>query len=126
MAKKIVLFLFVFGFVFSSGQLFSQETEHLKVNVYQSKDFYSAKDTVKLAVVLDINSKYHIQSWKPKDENFIKTEITSEGNSYKMSGIVYPQDKPYKLESNEEINVYGNETIIGVILIPDKIGRANV
>lgn len=121
MTKKIVLFLFVFGFVFSAGQLFSQETEHLKVNVYQSKDFYSIKDTVKIAVVLDINSKYHIQSWKPKDENFIKTEITSEGSTYKISGIVYPKDKPYKLESNEEINVYGDETIIGLILIPEKI-----
>jgi len=120
MTKKIVLFLIVFGFIFSSGKLFSQETEHLKVTVYQSKDFYAVKDTVKIAVVLNINAKYHIQSWKPKDENFIKTEITSEGNAYKISGIVYPPDKPYKLESNEEINVYGNETIIGVILTPDK------
>jgi len=120
MIKKLVLSLLVLGFILSSGQLFSQETDHLKASVFYSKDYYSIKDTVKIALVIDIKSKYHIQSWKPKDENFIKTEITSEGNSYKISGIVYPPDKPYKLESNEEINVYGNETVIGIILTPDK------
>lgn len=120
MIKKLILFQIVIGFILCSGQLFSQETDHLKVSVFYSKDSYSIKDTVKIAVLLDINSKYHIQSWKPKDENFIKTEITSEGNAYKISGIVYPPDKAYKLESNEEINVYGDETLIGVILTPDK------
>lgn len=99
--------------------IFAQESEHLSYRVYSDRNSYSVKDTVKIALKVKINEKYHINSYNPSDDSYIKTEVISKSENLKQIAIFYPQHKMYKFSfSDTEIPVYEGEFLIGLTFLP--------
>jgi thiol:disulfide interchange protein DsbD len=113
--KKTILLL---ALMFFAINVFAQETEHLSYKVFTNRDSYSAKDTIKLGIKVKIKEKYHINSFKPTDDSFIKTELVSKSTDFKTLGTFFPNHKMYKFAfSDTEIPVYEGEIIIGITLL---------
>lgn len=99
--------------------IFAQESEHLSYRVYSDRNSYSLKDTVKIALKVKINEKYHINSYNPSDDSYIKTEVISKSENLKQIAVFYPQHKMYKFSfSDTEIPVYEGEFLIGLTFLP--------
>lgn len=117
MKKTLVILLFLLF----AAKSFAQESEHLAIKTFTDKDSYSLKDTVKIAVKVNIKEKYHINSYSPNDPAFIKTEIVSQSDKMKNTGIFYPPHKMYKFAfSDTEIPVYEGEQILGLAFVPEE------
>lgn len=98
--------------------IFAQESEHLSYRVYSDRNSYSLKDTVKIALKVKINEKYHINSYNPSDDSYIKTEVISKSENLKQIAVFYPQHKMYKFSfSDTEIPVYEGEFLIGLTFL---------
>ena len=98
--------------------IFAQESEHLSYRVYSDRNSYSVKDTVKIALKVKINEKYHINSYNPSDDSYIKTEVISKSENLKQIAVFYPQHKMYKFSfSDTEIPVYEGEFLIGLTFL---------
>lgn len=111
MKKSFILFAVLFFAI----NVFAQESEHLSYKLFTDRDSYSVKDTIKLALKVKINPKYHINSYKPNDEAFIKTEVTSKSSDLINVSSFFPPHKMYKFAFSEtEIPVYENEITIGM------------
>ena len=110
--------------------LFAQESEHLSYKLYSDRNSYSVKDTVKIALKVKINEKYHINSFNPSDESYIKTEVNSKSEDFIKISAFFPQHKMYKFSfSDTEIPVYEGELLIGLTFVPKestKNGELNI
>lgn len=117
MYKKIIL-LFVITFLYF-GNIYSQETDQLKIKSFTNKESYSNSDTIKVAIKVDIKEKYHINSYQVDDPAFIKTTLSLESDKFKTSNLFFPADKLLKFEFSEnKIRVYEGEIIIGYSVLP--------
>jgi len=113
--KKTILLI---ALMFFAVNVFAQETEHLSYKIFTNRDSYSTKDTIKLGIKVKIKEKYHINSFKPTDESFIKTELVSKSVDFKTLGTFFPNHKMYKFAfSDTEIPVYEGEIVIGLTLL---------
>ncbi len=114
MKKSFILL----AFLFFSLNLYAQESEHLSYKLFTDRDSYSAKDTIKIALKVKINPKFHINSNKPTDEAYIKTEVVSKSSDINNIATFFPPHKMYKFAfSDTEIPVYENEITIGLNFI---------
>jgi len=105
--------------------LYSQQTDHLSVKTFPDKEVYSPKDTVKLALQIDIKEKFHINSFKTDDPTLIKTVVSSNPDGYTLLPAAYPEDKLYKFEFSEnKVRVYEGKIFIGLRFAP-KPGISN-
>lgn len=119
MTDRILRFFAILSFIFPSGNIFSQNSQYVQIKVLTDKSAYSANDTVKLALNLDIQDHYHINSYKVEDPSLIKTSVSVSSPEFKTLNFYYPADKRLKFEfSANEINVYEGKISIGVALIP--------
>ncbi|MFA5012204.1 MAG: protein-disulfide reductase DsbD [Ignavibacteria bacterium] len=99
--------------------ILAQESEHLSYKIYSNRNSYSVKDTVKIAIKVKINEKYHINSYNPSDDSYIKTEVISKSENLNQIAVFYPQHKMYKFSfSDTEIPVYEGEIFIGLTFLP--------
>jgi thioredoxin:protein disulfide reductase len=118
---KKIFFILICLFVINGFNAFSQETDHLNIKSYTNKESYSEKDTVILALKLNIKEKFHINSYKVDDPTLIKTTIDFEKSDFNLLNSYFPEDKLLKFEFSEsKIRVYEGENIIGFRLIPSK------
>lgn len=116
--KNTIFTLLIILFAFN---LYSQETEHLSYKIFTDRDSYSLKDTVKIALKINIKEKYHINSNTPNDPEYIKTEVNSNYENLRNSGTYYPAHKMYKFSfSDTEIPVYEGEIVVGMAFIPNE------
>ncbi len=107
----LVLLLFV-------NNVFSQKSDYVTLSGYQDRESYSAGDTVKLALSIDIKQGYHINSYKVNDPTLIKTEVSTESGDFKLINAYFPADKKLKFEFSEnEIDVYEGNINVGLKLI---------
>ncbi len=107
----LVLLLFV-------NNVFSQKSDYVTLSGYQDRESYSAGDTVKLALSIDIKQGYHINSYKVNDPTLIKTEVSTESGDFKLINAYFPADKKLKFEFSEnEIDVYEGNITVGLKLI---------
>jgi len=115
MKKSFLIFaLFIFAV-----NIFAQESEHLSYKVYSDMSSYSVKDTVKIALKVKINEKYHINSYKPSDDSYIKTEVLSKSEYLNKIAVFFPPHKMYKFSfSDTEIPVYEGEFLVGLTFLP--------
>lgn len=105
----------LFVLLFFSINLYAQESEHLSYKVYTDRDSYSVKDTVKIALKIKINEKFHINSNKPSDESYIKTEVLAKSDNFIKIAEFFPKHKMYKFSfSDTEIPVYEGEFIVAM------------
>lgn len=101
-----------------------QNIEIIKSETFTSFNKIQPGGEVKLAVKLNIDKQWHINSDKPKEDFLIPTElkVKSESN-FEIGKIIYPASKEIKLDiSDNPISVFEGEVFIGTILkVPENI-----
>lgn len=118
-SKKKTFLFFILFFIFSSPEIYSQSAGYVDLIFFKDKIKYSAKDTVKIALMISIKESYHINSFKVDDPTLIETSISAASENFKLLNTFFPEDKKLKFEFSEnEINVYEDEIIAGVNFIP--------
>lgn len=118
---KKLCYLIISFIILSGLNVFSQETDHLTIKAHTNKEIYSDKDTISIAIKLDIKEKYHINSYHVDDSTLIKTTIDFEKGDFALINTYFPTDKLLKFEFSEnKIRVYEGENYIGLKLAPAK------
>lgn len=122
--KKITLFLFFFLFGSFTGLLaqFDSQTELLRITGYLSLDQLHPGSEVKIAVKVDIEKDWHINSNRPKEDFLIPSELRIESvTPFLLINTYFPEAKDIKLGfSDELLSVYEGEIIIGALIkVPD-------
>lgn len=96
-------------------------TQGPKINYIAFSEYESIKPElpVKIALQFQLESEWHINSNKPRDEFLIPTELTFEENPFvQIKKIIYPPSKEVKLSfSDEPLSVFENDFFIGIELI---------
>ncbi len=129
--KRYMLFvLFFFTMFISSYAQFGIENDLVKVNLYSSFDKVQKNSEVKVAVKLNIDKGWHINSNKPNEDYLIPTEVIIDSNKVDVISVQYPKAKEIKFSfSDVPVSVYDGEAFIGAILkIPEstKLGILEV
>ncbi len=124
--KILTSFLFL---IFFSTLLFSQPNfpNHVKIKTYQSFDKVYPGGELKLAVKVEIDSTWHINSNKPKDETLIPSELKLTSSQFKLEKVVYPKAEDIKFSfSDKPLSVWkGNVFVGGLLNIPENINPGN-
>lgn len=119
MPLKLFRLTLAFFLIFSSRNLFPQNTEYVKLDAFSNRDKYTYTDTIKIALRISIGEKYHINSYKVEDPTLIKTSVTGNSDKFKLLNTYFPKDKKLKFEFSEnEINVYEKDITVGITFLP--------
>jgi thiol:disulfide interchange protein DsbD len=120
--KSLSFAIFLFFF---TAYLFGQPNfpNHVNIKSYQSFDKVYPGGEFKLAVNVKIDSMWHINSNKPKDENLIPSKLELPGSNFALEKIVYPPAKDLKFSFSETpLSVWeGNITIGALVKVPENI-----
>lgn len=118
MFKIFFSFFILFAVLFSFNPAISQNSDYLKLSIFQDKKTYSNKDTVKIGLQITIREHYHINSYEVNDPTLIQTSVSVNSKEFKLLNSFFPKDKKLKFEFTEnEINVYEGEIFAGISLI---------
>ncbi|MCX6164549.1 MAG: protein-disulfide reductase DsbD family protein, partial [Ignavibacteriae bacterium] len=118
---KKFCYLLISILIINGFSAFSQESDHLSIKSFTNKEIYSDKDTLSIALKLNIKDKFHINSYLVDDPTLIKTTIDFEKGDFSLINTYFPTDKLLKFEFSEsKIRVYESENYIGLKLIPVK------
>lgn len=119
MPLKLFRLTLAFFLIFSSRNLFPQNTEYVKLDAFSNRDKYTYTDTIKIALRISIGEKYHINSYKVEDPTLIKTSVAGNSDKFKLLNTYFPKDKKLKFEFSEnEINVYEKDITVGITFLP--------
>lgn len=119
MTVKIFSFILVLSFFFITFKAFSQSKDYVSLASYLNKEKYASTDTIKLALKISIKEHFHINSYKVEDPTLIKTTVSVNSDKFKLDNLFFPADKKLKFEFSEnEINVYKGDIIVGLSLLP--------
>jgi hypothetical protein len=90
----------------------------VEAHVVLATDAGHANSTVKMAVLIEVASGYHINDHKPNLEYLISTELKLEpGEHVTVKSIAYPKGVPRKFAfSDRPLSVYENSTVFGAVL----------
>ncbi len=122
MSFKLFSLLLTFFLFTSFSYSFSQSSEYVKLTSFSNKAKYSNTDTVKIALKISVNEKYHINSYQVNDPTLIKTSISGISDNFKLLNTYFPKDKKLKFEFSEnEIDVYEGEIIAGITFLPNSV-----
>ncbi|MFZ2323968.1 MAG: cytochrome c biogenesis protein CcdA [Ignavibacteriaceae bacterium] len=107
--------------ILNSVNVFSQfglDEEHVKIKAFSSLDKLYLGSENKLAVKINIEEKWHINSNKPYDEFLIPTELTlAENKNFQLVKVVYPKAKDYKFDFSESpLSVWEKEVVLGAVI----------
>ena len=95
MPLKLFRLTLAFFLIFSSRNLFPQNTEYVKLDAFSNRDKYTYTDTIKIALRISIGEKYHINSYKVEDPTLIKTSVTGNSDKFKLLNTYFPKDKKH-------------------------------
>lgn len=129
--KRYILFvLFFFTMFISSNAQFGIENNLVKVNLYSSFNKVQKNSEVKVAIKLNIDEGWHINSNVPNEDYLIPTEVIIDSSKIEVMSIHYPKAKDIKFSfSDIPVSVYDGEVFVGFILkIPEsaKLGILEV
>ena len=116
--KRYILFvLFFFAMFVSVNAQFGIENNLVKVNLYSSFDKVQKNSEVKVAVKLNIDEGWHINSNTPNEDYLIPTEVIIDSSKIEVMSIQYPEAKNIEFSfSDVPVSVYDSEVFVGVIL----------
>lgn len=111
--------------IFISSNIFSQfgaNSELVKIKSFSSFDKIYSGSEFKIAVKVNVEETWHINSDKPKEDFLIPTELTLQDVSgFKIVNKFYPQAKEYKFNFSEmPLSVWEGEFYIGAIIKVDE------
>ncbi|VAX25664.1 Cytochrome c-type biogenesis protein DsbD, protein-disulfide reductase, partial [hydrothermal vent metagenome] len=129
--KRYILFvLFFFAMFISSNAQFGLENNLVKVKLYSSFNKVQKNSEVKVAIKLNIDEGWHINSNVPNEDYLIPTEVIIDSSKIEVMSIQYPKAKDIKFSfSDVPVSVYDGEVYVGVILkVPEsaKLGILEV
>lgn len=120
--KSLIVVLFTIVF---TSHVFGQPhfPNHVNIKSYQSFDKVYPGGELKLALKVKIDSTWHINSNKPRDEYLIPTQMVLEGNNFSLEKVIYPEPKDLKFSFSEKpLSVWEGEIVIGgLVKIPQNI-----
>jgi thiol:disulfide interchange protein DsbD len=110
---RLVLLLFILG-LFSSFAFAQGSAKVVKVSAGESAYKIKRGGTAQLAVVIDIDNGYHINSNRPSDKNLIATALKIERVAgLSTSPVMYPKAKLEKFEfSPKPLSVFEGKTVL--------------
>lgn len=118
---KLAFFLSLFNATIFAQ--FPSETDIIKMKAYIDRDRIYPGSEFKVAFVLDIKDKWHINSNKPNDEYLIPTKIKLLSKNFELRGEYYPEPKEYNFNfSNKPVSVYeGVVKFAALVYVPSEI-----
>lgn len=122
--KKFFLMIVVSLLIFNINNVYSQfqsNTELVKIKTYSSFDKIYPGTEFKIAVKVDVQETWHINSDKPKEDFLIPTDLTlSDLNGFQLTKEVYPEAKEYTFSFSETpLSVLEGEFFIGALIKVD-------
>ncbi|MBK7107369.1 MAG: protein-disulfide reductase DsbD [Ignavibacteriae bacterium] len=122
--KLFTILLFLTFTINTFSQFGFEKVEILKSEVYTSFNKIQQGGEVKLAVKINVDKEWHINSDKPKEDFLIPTELKiTNSDNFEIGKIVYPKSKEIKFDfSDNPVSVFEGEIFIGTILkVPQNI-----
>ena len=96
---------------------FGLQQEHVKIKSYLSFDKVYQGGEVKLAVKVNIEDNWHINSNKPYEDYLIATELMIDTTHFKIKNVSYPKPHDFKFDFSESpLSVYQGEIFIGALV----------
>jgi thiol:disulfide interchange protein DsbD len=119
MKKNTILFLL--SFLLVSTQAFSQfgmQEDLIKIKTYQSFDKVYTGSEFKIAIEIDVDEGWHINSHKPYDDYLIPTEVVlPENPNFTLQKVAYPEPRDFKLAFSEEpLSVWEGKVFFGALI----------
>ncbi len=117
--KKILVSIFISAVLTSN--IFAQfgvSNNILKVNAVKSLDKVTPNGEFKIALQININEPWHINSNKPYDEFLIPSSLTiNDTSNFIIQKIAYPKAHDIKLDFSEKpLSVWQGENYIGALV----------
>lgn len=114
---KLVLLLVIIININISAQ-FGFDQDLLKVQSYLSLDKVYSGSEFKLALKVNIDEEWHINSNQPYEDYLIPTELTiNKSEFFKLNNVAYPKAHDFTFAFSENpLSVWEGEIIIGAII----------
>ncbi|MGQ9798837.1 MAG: protein-disulfide reductase DsbD family protein [Ignavibacterium sp.] len=114
--------LIILFYLTSAYSQFGQPTDIVKIKSYSSFDKIYTGSEFKVAVKVNVQDTWHINSNKPKEDFLVPTELTLvENQGFKIVKTVYPDAKEYKFSFSETpLVVWEGEFVIGALIKVDE------
>ncbi len=107
---------------------FNKQEQHAKIKAYSSFDMVHAGSDFNLAVRVDIEKSWHINSDKPNESYLIPTVISIDtSNGFSLKKVVYPKADNIKVGfSDQMLSVWEGEIFISAIIaVPQNLAVGN-
>jgi thiol:disulfide interchange protein DsbD len=123
-----ILFLTAVCCLFFNINVYAEGLQHVRIKSYLAYDSANPGSEVKLAVLVNIDSTWHINSNVPHEKYLIPCKLTIDTSiGFSLSKVIYPLAENIKLSFSENlVSVYEKEIFItALIKIPAaiKLGR---
>ena len=116
--KKYILvsLLLMIAFVSTKAQ-FGLENDLVKVGLFSSFDKVQKNSEIKIAIKLNIDEGWHVNSNVPNEEFLIATEIIIDSGKIEIETIQYPKAKDVTFSFSEvPVSVFDGEIYVGAII----------
>jgi thiol:disulfide interchange protein DsbD len=114
--KKILIIVLLI-LTSNSFSQFGLKQDHVKIEGYLSFDKVYPGSEVKLAIKVNIEKTWHINSNKPYEDYLIPTELIIQSDHFKISKISYPKPHDFTFDFSENpLSVYEGEIYIGALV----------
>ena len=119
--KKLLIAIILFLTVSNVSAQFGLQQDHVKIESYLSFDKVYPGSEVKLAVKVNIEDGWHINSNKPYEGYLIPTELTIGTTYFELKKVTYPEAHDFKFSFSEKpLSVYEGQIYIGALLETSK------
>jgi thiol:disulfide interchange protein DsbD len=114
--KKILIIVLLI-LTSNSFSQFGLKQDHVKIEGYLSFDKVYPGSEVKLAIKVNIEKTWHINSNKPYEDYLIPTELIIQSDHFKIFKISYPKPHDFTFDFSENpLSVYEGEIYIGALV----------
>ena len=120
MVFKLCAFILLVAFNESFAQM-GMPKDLVKIQTYQSFDKVYPGGEFKLALEVNVEEGWHINSYKPYDEYLIPTSLTIvENPNFKLKKVAYPEPHDFKLSFSESpLSVWEGTVYKGALIEVD-------
>jgi thioredoxin:protein disulfide reductase len=115
--KRVFVLIFILIISESVSPQFGKPLDLVKIKAYQSFDKVTAGTEFKLAVKINIDPQWHINSNKPYEDFLIPSALSIDTTSgFSLTKIIYPKSQDRKLSfSDKPLSVFENEFYVGAL-----------
>lgn len=113
-----IIFLFINQIMFAQ---LGQASNLVKMELIKGQDKVHQNSLLKIALKVNIEQGWHINSNKPNEDFLIGTKVISKDEKFPIVKISYPESKEFLFKfSDKPVSVFDGEIIIGLLINIDK------